>query len=114
MAKNQGYLARFQGWFVALPDTIKTGITAVVVFVVTAVFAWLVGVLPFLAFLQPYVTPVALALAASVIGYIEKILPSGYPEISIQAIRLILMVLAAFGIGQALALQGIIPSFFAF
>jgi hypothetical protein len=100
--------------FVALPDGIKAGITAVVLWVVSVVFANLIALVPFLAFLAQFVQPVSLAIAAALIAALEKALPDAYPQIAITALQLILLVLAAFGVGVELSAQGTLPALLSF
>jgi len=103
-----------QRGFVALPDKVKAGIVAVVVWVAAVLFANLLALIPFLSFLEPYIQPAALALAGLLVAKIEEWLPTGYDEIAIKAIELILLVLAVFGVGAELTAQGALPALLGF
>lgn len=96
--------------FVALPDPVKAGIAAVVLYVVSVAIANAILLVPFLAFLEAFKIPLASGLAAALIGWIEKVLPDAYPEASILAVQLLLAILAAFGIGLTLTAQGTLPA----
>lgn len=96
--------------FVALPDGIKVSLTAIVTWVVSMVLTNLILLVPFLAFLEQFKQPLSLALAAALIGVIEKAIPDSYAKVAIIAIELVLAILAMFGIGATLAAQGVLPS----
>ncbi len=96
--------------FVALPDTVKAGILAVVLYVVAVALTNLVLLVPFLAFLEAFKVPLASGLGAALVAYIENILPDAYPQASILAVQLALAILAAYGIGVTLAAQGALPA----
>jgi hypothetical protein len=98
----------FANRFVEFPDTVKAGITAVVVWLVLFAANWLIGIVPFLSILLPFVSPIALAVAAALIVWMQKVLPGEHPEVALAAIKLILLVLAAFGIGDGVA--ALVPS----
>jgi hypothetical protein len=101
-------LRSFSQKFVEFPDTIKVGITAVIVWVVLFAVNYLIGILPFLAFLLPFVNPIALSVAAALVLWLQNALPGEYPEVSLAAIKLILLVLTALGIGNGVA--SLVPS----
>ena len=103
-------MKNFVSRFVALPDTVKAGITAVVVFVVAALFTNLILLVPFLSFLLPFQMPIALALAAALIGWLERIIPDAWGSVATIAIQLVLALLALFGVGQTLTAMGALPS----
>lgn len=90
--------------FVAFPDYIKTGIVALFVWVFAWLFGMLVTAVPFLAFLSPYIPGVAAAAAAAVIAWMQNAVPDKFGDVATQAIKLILMLLAIFGIGGQVAL----------
>jgi hypothetical protein len=92
--------------FVELPDSVKVQITGLVVLVFSWAFAWLIAKLPFLAFLEEYKEPLALAIAAELIVALQNALPSAYPEISLLAVQLILAVLAAWRLFKILGARG--------
>jgi hypothetical protein len=96
--------------FVALPDTLKAGVAAVVLYVVSVVLTNVILLVPFLAFLEAFKVPLASALGAALITWVENILPDAYPEASLLAVQLALAILAAYGIGVTLAAQGALPS----
>ena len=93
--------------FVALPDDVKVGIAAVVLWVVSFVFAKLIALVPFLSFLEQFREPLALSIAAALIGALENALPDAFPDVSVAALKLILLVLAAFGVGGVLKAKGV-------
>ena len=93
--------------FVALPEDVKAGILAVVLFAVSFVFAKLIALVPFLKFLEDFRAPLALAIGASLIGWLENALPSGYDAVAILALQLVLAVLAMFGVGEVLKAKGV-------
>ena len=93
--------------FVALPEDVKAGILAVVLFAISFVFAKLIALVPFLAFLEELREPLALAIGASLIGALENALPTGYDAVAILALQLILAVLAMFGLGNVLKEKGV-------
>ena len=96
--------------FVSLPDTVRVGITAVVLWLVSIVLSNLILLVPFLAFLEQFKQPLSLALAAALIGLVEKAVPDAYARVAVIAIQLVLAVLAVFGIGAELAAQGVLPA----
>lgn len=93
--------------FAPLPDTVKVGITAVVLFVVSFFLAKLLALVPFLKFLEEFREPLALAIAAALIGWIESAVPDAYAQVAVIALQLILAVLALFGIGTTLKNKGV-------
>jgi hypothetical protein len=88
--------------FVALPDDVKIGLTAVVVWVVSFFFAKLLALVPYLKFLEQFREPLALAIAAALIGVIETNIPDAYATVAVVAIQLLLAILAMFGVGRVL------------
>ena len=98
-------VAGFQG-FVQLPDGVRVGITAVIVWLVSWVFAQLILLVPFLKFLEEFKEPLALAIAAALIGWIENIVPDAYGGVAVLAIQLLLAILALFGVGQVFKKRG--------
>ena len=93
--------------FIALPEDVKAGILAVVLVVVSFVFAKLIALVPFLSFLEQFREPLALAIGASLIGWLENALPTGFDQPVILAIQLVLAVLAMLGIGTVLKENGV-------
>lgn len=106
MTKNNVFVA----YFVALPDVVKAGLTAVVLYLVSVLFANLILLLPFLAFLEQFREPLAQSLAIAFIAWLQNILPDAYPQVAVLAIELLLAVLAIFGIGATLAAMGALPA----
>ena len=92
--------------FVALPDDVKIGIAAVILWLVSFVFSQLIALVPFLKFLEEFREPLALAIAAALIGWLENALPTGLDNIAILAIQLVLAVLAAFGVSAVFKKRG--------
>ena len=93
--------------FIALPEDVKAGIMAVVLAVVSFVFAKLIALVPFLKFLDEFRAPLALAIGASLIGWLENVLPTGFDQPVILALQFILAVLALFGVGTVLKAKGV-------
>lgn len=92
---------------IALPEPLKLSITGLFVWLVAFLFAKLITLVPFLKFLEPYKTPIAMAAAAAVIGWIELNTPDAYGAAVVAAIQLILVILALFGVGEALKQRGV-------
>ena len=88
--------------FVDLPPQVETGITAVVVFGVSWLFVQLITLVPFLAFLEQFKMPLALAVSAQLIAWIEQLVPDAYGGVAVSGIVLVLAILALFGIGGQL------------
>lgn len=88
--------------FVDLPQSVETGITAVVVFVVGWVFTKVVLLLPFLEYFKQYEMQVALTLSAYFISLIENAVPDAFGGVAISGIVFVLAILALFGIGEKL------------
>lgn len=97
--------------FVDLPEVVELGIAAVVAFFAAVVFVNVIELIPFLAFLAQFQSPIALALGLALVKWIENALPSQYPKISVLAIQLVLAVLAAFGVGVEVVAQGFLAFF---
>jgi len=94
-------------FFIALPDEVKVGLTAVVLWVVSFFLAKLIALVPFLKFLEEFREPLAFAIAAALIGAIEAAVPDAYAQILVVGLQLILAILAFFGIGTALKKSGV-------
>jgi len=92
--------------FVALPDDVKVGIVAVVVWLVSWVFAQLIALVPFLKFLEEFKEPLALAISAALIGALENAIPDAFGTIAVIGIQLVLALLALFGVGGVLKQRG--------
>lgn len=92
--------------FVALPEDVKIGIAAVVLWLVSFVFAKLIALVPFLKFLEEFREPLALAIAAAAIGWLENALPTGMDNVAILAVQLVLAVLAALGVSAVFKKRG--------
>ncbi len=99
-------VAGLQG-FVTLPADVRVGITALVVAVVAFTFAKVISLVPFLSFLESFREPVALATAATLIGWIESAVPDAYAQVAILAIQLLLAVLAVLGVFNVLKARGV-------
>lgn len=85
--------------FVDLPQNVETGITAVITFGVAWIFTKLILLVPFLAFLKQFETPLALAISAQFIAFVEKMVPDAYGGVAITGIVFLLAILALFGVG---------------
>jgi hypothetical protein len=88
--------------FVALPDDLKLAIAGVVLWAVAQFFRWLVAQFPWLDFLQGYAEPLAYALSAILIAALENAIHDAYSSIGILALRLIVEILLAVGVGRTL------------
>jgi hypothetical protein len=88
--------------FVQLPDTVQAGITAVILWAVSWLFVQLITLVPWLAFLDEFKTPLAMAIAAALIGWIQNAVPDAYGAVAILAIQLVLAILALFKVGEVL------------
>lgn len=88
--------------FVDLPDEVEGGITAVIVWAVSWLFVQLITLVPFLSFLDEFKMPLALAIAAQLIAFLENIIPDAFGGVAIAGIVLVLTVLALFGVGEQL------------
>jgi len=93
--------------FVALPDPVKIALTSVVVWLVSWGFAQLIALIPFLSFLEQFREPLALAIAAALIGWVETAVPDAYAGIAVASIQLVLVILAFFGVGAGLKARGV-------
>jgi len=88
--------------FVELPGDAKAGITAVLLVGVSFVFAKLITLIPLLKFLESFREPLAFAIAAELIGFIQNIVPDAYGAIAILGVQLVLAILAVFGVANEL------------
>ena len=104
--KNKFFVKLFTR-LVSLPDGIKVSIAAVVVWLATNAFVQLVLLVPFLEFLAQYVEPIALSFAAWLVLKIENAVPDEYGQLAIKAIEFLLVLIALFGVGAQLAVQGV-------
>ena len=90
--------------FVDLPEEVEIGIVGLIAFVVGALFAFGAG-LPVLgglfAFLAQYQLAIVGAVGVAFIKWLENALPGEFEVVAVLALKLILAVLAFFGIGQA-------------
>lgn len=93
--------------FVELPGGVKAGITAAVLVVVTFGFMKLITLVPFLQFLEPFREPLAMAIAAEIITYVQNITPDAYGTVVILGIQLILAILALFKFFEILRVRGV-------
>ncbi|HJZ04618.1 MAG TPA: hypothetical protein VJ327_02005 [Patescibacteria group bacterium] len=88
--------------FVDLPPQVETGITAVIVFGVSWLFVQLINLISWLAFLEQFKMPLALAISAQLIAWIEQLVPDAYGGVAITGIVFLLAILALFGVGEQL------------
>lgn len=97
--------------FVQLPDAERLAIITVVVGLLGLVFTRVGELFPWTSpFIAKYKMEISLTLAAAVVGWIESVLPSAYPEISILVVQLFLAVFAAIGLFKLLDKAGV-PGF---
>jgi len=104
-------MKNFFARLITLPDPIKAGLMAVVLYVVSIVFTNLILFAPFLQFLEQFKMPLASGLALALIAWIQKVVPDLYEKVAIAALELVLAILAIYGIGVALAAK--LPSLLA-
>jgi len=93
--------------FVQLPDELKIVITSLILAAVSFVFAKLIALVPFLSFLEQFRQPVAMAVAAALIGWFQNIVPDAYAAVAILGLQLVLAVLALFKVGDVLKERGV-------
>lgn len=93
--------------FVALPEEVKVSITAIVLAVVSFFLAKLIAIVPFLKFLESFREPLALSIAAALIGWVEASTPDAFGNAVVFAIQLGLALLAAFGVLKELRERGV-------
>ena len=93
--------------FVALPDPVKISMTGVIVWIVSWLFAQLITMVPWLSFLEQFKEPLALSIAAALIGWLENAVPDAYGGIAVAGIQLLLVILAFFGVGNGLKARGV-------
>jgi hypothetical protein len=92
---------------VDLPNPVETGIQAVILVGVSWLLVQLVTLWKALAFLDAYKVPLAMAISAQLIGYIEVATPDAYGAVVIKGIELLLTVIALFVTAQRLKEQGV-------
>jgi hypothetical protein len=92
--------------FVALPDTLKADITAVVLVAFSWLLAKLIAMVPAFKFLEEFRVPLALAIASQLIGFIETATPDAFGNVVIIALQLVLAILALVFAGDRLKKQG--------
>jgi hypothetical protein len=92
---------------VDLPDTVEASITALILFVLSWALAQLIVLVPFLAFLENFKTPLALAISSQLIGLIENAVPDAYGAAAILAIQLLLALVALFLSAETLRVRGV-------
>lgn len=92
--------------FVQLPEDVTSGISMVVALAVSWVFARLILLIPFLKFLEPYRTPLTLAVSAEVIVLIQNAIPTGYDDVAATGFRFLLAIFAVvFGVLKYLQIK---------
>lgn len=92
--------------FVEFPEEVKVGVIAVVVWAISWAFAQLVALVPFLSFLNEFKEPLALAISAALIGWLQNAIPDQYGGIAVIGVQLVLAILALLGVGKALGAKG--------
>lgn len=81
---------------VDLPGEVEGKITAFFVFAISWLFVQLITLVPVLSFLDEFKIPLAMAVSAQVIAWIERIVPDAYGGIAIAGIVFLLSILALF------------------
>ena len=95
-------------YFVDLPAGVENAITVLILAIVWFIVNFIIARVPFLSFIGNYANELGLLAAVYVIGQLENILPSAYPEIAILAVQLVVAVLTViFGLNKFLALRGV-------
>ena len=92
--------------FVALPDDLKVGITALVLWAISWAFVQLITLVPFLKFLDDFKQPLALAISAALIGAFEDAVPDQYGNVAIIGVQLVLAIIAMFQVNKTLGARG--------
>ena len=82
--------------FVDLPQDVEQGIGLVLLAVVSWLFAKLISLIPWLAFLDQFRIPFAAAIALELINLIELNVPDAFGDVAILTIKLVLAILAIF------------------
>jgi hypothetical protein len=101
-----GPVAGAQG-FVQLPDGVRAGIAAVILWAVSWVIVQLITLIPVLKPLDAYKEPIAMLISAALISLIESAVPDAYGAVAVLVIQLILAILALFKIGSILAKRNV-------
>ena len=101
-----GPVAGAQG-FVQLDPTLKAGISAVILWVISWVIVQLVTLWKPLQFLDQYKEQIAMAISAALIGWIESVTPDAYGSAVVAGIQFLLIILALFGVGRQLAARNV-------
>lgn len=92
--------------FVELPADVQLSITVLVTVLVGLLFAYVGSKLPWsVPILAKYKEEVALDLAALVVAKLQDVLPTGYDEVSVLAVKLIIAALTLW-LGYQVALAG--------
>lgn len=99
-----GNIGQIQG-FVDLPGEVEAGITAVIVWGISWLFVQLITLIPWLMFLEQFKMPLALAVSAQLIAWIEAFVPDAFGGVAIAGIVFVLAILALFGVGEQLRKQ---------
>jgi len=94
--------------FVSLPDDVVTGINVVILFGVSFAIAYLIALVPFLAFLDQFRLPLAAAIATQLIDVLQNAVPDQYGILAIHVLRAVLALLALLGVGFQLKRKGVI------
>lgn len=94
--------------FVSLPDDVVSGINVVTVLLVGYGFAYLITLLPFLAFLEQFKLPLAAAVSAQLIQVLQVAIPDQYGTVVIHVLRAVLALIALFTAAKQLQRQGVI------
>lgn len=88
--------------FVALPDGVRAGIAAVVLWGVSWLFVQLITLVPALKPLDAYKEPAAMLISAALISLVENAVPDAYGQVAVVGIQLVLAILALFKVGNVL------------
>lgn len=84
-------------YFVDLPSDVELAITGVLTAAVAFGVQWLVARFKALEVLVEYKEELGAVVAAVFVGALEYLLPTGHDAVAIQAVKLVLVVLAALG-----------------
>lgn len=94
--------------FVALPDDVVLGINAVAVLLFSYGVAYIVTLVPFLSFLKDFQAPLAAAISAQVIQFLQASIPDQFGSVAIHALRAILTLIAIYTAARQLNRQGVL------
>ena len=94
--------------FVSLPDDVVLGINAVAVLLFGYGIAYVIALVPFLSFLKDFQVPLAAAISAQVIQFLQVSIPDQFGAVAVHALRALLALIAIYTAAKQLNRQGVI------